>query len=49
MPSPLLPRALIIPDVTVWPIPKGFPIATTKSPTLRSLEFAIFKDLSFLH
>ena len=38
MPKPDLPRALTIPDVTVCPIPKGLPIATTKSPTLNFSE-----------
>jgi len=29
MPRPLRPRALTMPEVTVWPRPKGLPMATT--------------------
>ena len=47
IPKPDLPSALTIPEVTVCPIPKGFPIATTKSPTRSFSEFANFKDVRF--
>ena len=30
---PLRPTAETMPEVTVWPTPKGLPTATTKSPT----------------
>ncbi|MYL02409.1 MAG: hypothetical protein F4013_12160 [Gammaproteobacteria bacterium] len=33
-----LPRALTMPEVTVWVSPKGLPMATTKSPTCTASE-----------
>jgi hypothetical protein len=33
MPSWLRPSALTMPLVTVWPTPKGLPMASTRSPT----------------
>ena len=45
MPKPDLPNALTIPDVTVCPIPNGFPMATTKSPTLSFSESENFKEV----
>ena len=38
--------AEIIPEVTVPPNPKGFPIAITQSPTLALSEFANFTGLN---
>ena len=35
MPSWLRPSAETMPMVTVWPTPKGLPIASTTSPTAR--------------
>ena len=37
---PERPSALTMPEVTVWPRPKGLPIATTKSPTSARSESA---------
>ena len=39
MPSWLRPSALTMPLVTVWPTPKGLPIASTWSPTCKASEF----------
>ncbi|MNT30923.1 hypothetical protein D3C72_1667400 [compost metagenome] len=38
MPSSLLPSALMMPLVTVWPTPKGLPMASTWSPTSTDSE-----------
>ena len=38
MPSWLRPSALMMPPVTVWPTPKGLPMASTWSPTCRVSE-----------
>ena len=41
MPRPERPKALTMPEVTVWLSPNGLPIATTKSPTFSWLESAM--------
>jgi hypothetical protein len=38
MPSWLRPSALTMPEVTVWPTPKGLPTASTWSPTCSASE-----------
>src|SRR6185312_10510661 len=38
MPRPVRPSAETMPPVTVWPTPKGLPMASTTSPTLSASE-----------
>ena len=45
-PIPVLPRALMMPDVTVFPRPKGLPIAMTKSPARTVSELPIGMSVS---
>ncbi|MNE38318.1 hypothetical protein D3C80_1322120 [compost metagenome] len=45
---PLRPNAEIIPEVAVWPRPKGLPTATAKSPTRNLSESAITICVSLL-